>query len=45
MAHRNARLTIHGRRLLVTRVVDQGRRLDFDLVSTTGIDTPASRET
>lgn len=25
MAHRNARLTIHGRRLLITRVVDQGR--------------------
>lgn len=25
MAHRNARLTVHGRRLLVTRVIDQGR--------------------
>ena len=25
MAHRNARLTLHGRRLLIMRVVDQGR--------------------
>jgi transposase InsO family protein len=25
MAHRNARLTVHGRRLLIARVVDQGR--------------------
>src|SRR5689334_12814659 len=25
MAHRNARLTVHGRRLLVSRVIDEGR--------------------
>lgn len=25
MAHRNARLTVHGRRLLITRVVTEGR--------------------
>ncbi|MEN3610614.1 leucine zipper domain-containing protein [Plantactinospora sp. ZYX-F-223] len=29
MAHRNARLTVYARRLLVTRVIDQGRPVAF----------------